>query len=208
MIISIALIGGYALVYGLVHSWLAADAMKDWARRRWGPAADRWYRLVYNLIGTLLLLPFVPLLLWLPDQALYILPAPWFWLALAGQVACLAGIAYGIWLTDALHFLGLRQLASPAALQPAKQPRLVISGPYRWVRHPLYFFGLLLIWLTPQMTVNRLALGVALSLYLYIGAGFEERRLVREFGAAYRAYQQTTPRLLPLPRLFRRRPTT
>jgi protein-S-isoprenylcysteine O-methyltransferase Ste14 len=54
-----------------------------------------------------------------------------------------------------------------------------------------------LIWLTPQMTVNRLTLFVVLSIYLYVGTFFEERRLVAEFGDDYREYQRQVPRLIP-----------
>jgi protein-S-isoprenylcysteine O-methyltransferase Ste14 len=36
-----------------------------------------------------------------------------------------------------------------------------------------------------------------LSVYLYVGTFFEERRLVREFGDDYRAYQRQVPRLIP-----------
>jgi protein-S-isoprenylcysteine O-methyltransferase Ste14 len=201
MPVSVLLIGGYALVYALIHSWTASQSFKDWVRRRAGLASDRWYRLAYNLVSGILLLPFLPLLLWLPDQVLYTVGPPWRWLLLLGQAAALAGIAYGIWLTDPWHFLGLRQItpasdpADPA--HAAEQPHLVVAGPYRWVRHPLYFFGLLAIWLIPQMTVNRMVLALVFSLYLYVGTFFEERRLLREFGAEYRAYQRRVPRLLP-----------
>jgi protein-S-isoprenylcysteine O-methyltransferase Ste14 len=71
------------------------------------------------------------------------------------------------------------------------------AGLHSWVRHPLYFLGLVLIWLTPQMTINRLVLFAALSLYLYVGTFFEEGRLVAEFGDSYRAYQSQVPRLIP-----------
>ncbi len=196
MLASIAIIGGYAVFYALLHSWLATPRVKAWVLQRGGSAAERGYRLAYNLMSTVLLLPFVPLLLWLPDQVLYTLPAPWFWLALLGQVGALLGIAYGIWLTDALYFLGVRQFFGQAATGQVR-PQLVVRGVYRWVRHPLYFFGLLLIWLTPQMTLNRLVLCLIFSLYLYVGTFFEEQRLVAEFGAAYRAYQRQVPRLLP-----------
>ncbi|MFP4439511.1 MAG: methyltransferase family protein [Chloroflexaceae bacterium] len=201
MVISILLIGGYALVYALIHSWTASQSFKNWVRRRAGPAGDRWYRLAYNLVSGILLLPFLPLLLWLPDQVLYTVGPPWRRLLLLGQAAALAGIAYGIWLTDPWHFLGLRQLnpadSSNDPVRATEQPHLVVAGPYRWVRHPLYFFGLPAIWLIPQMTVNRLVLALVFSLYLYVGTFFEERRLLREFGAEYRAYQRRVPRLLP-----------
>ena len=198
MALSLALIVGYTALYAAVHSWLASNGMKAWARRAFGPAAGRWYRLAYNLVGGLTLLPLLPMLIWLPDRVLYTLPAPWLWLALLGQLVAVLGVLYGLLLTDAWHFLGLRQLL-PAATDAGRHspPRLVISGAYRWVRHPLYFWGLVFMWLTPAMTLNRLALFAALSVYLYLGTFFEERRLVAEFGDAYRAYQRRVPRLIP-----------
>lgn len=204
MATSVGIIVGYAVLYAVIHSWTASGTAKDWARRAFGPAADRWYRLVYNAVSAVLLLPFAPMLLWLPDRLLYTLSPPWLWLALLGQMLALLGVVYGIWQTDAAHFLGLRQWREGHTQQLERpQPRLVISGPYRLVRHPLYFFGLVFIWLTPQMTVNRLALAIVLSAYLYVGTFFEERRLVREFGDAYRQYQQRVPRMLPGMRVAR-----
>jgi len=197
---SVIIIVGYATLYALAHSWLASRRMKDWTWRALGAAAERWYRLVYNLLGGVILLPLLPMLAWLPDRILYTLPSPWLWLALLGQLVALAGLVYGAWLTDAWHFLGLRQLLEPlAGTGRNRGPRLVVSGMYRWVRHPLYFWGLVFIWLMPQMTVNRLALFAVFSVYLYVGTFFEERRLVEEFGDDYRAYQRRVPRLIPAP---------
>jgi protein-S-isoprenylcysteine O-methyltransferase Ste14 len=200
MISSVAIIVGYAILYGVVHSWLASQRMKHWTRRTFGPTTDRWYRLAYNLIGGVTLLPLLPMLVWLPDRTLYTLTLPWLWLALLGQLAAAAGIVYGLWLTNIWHFLGLCQLLEmPDDDRLNCRPPLVIFGLYRLVRHPLYFWGLVFIWLTPQMTVNRLALFAVFSLYLYIGTFFEEQRLVAEFGDAYRAYQRQVPRLIPAP---------
>ena len=192
------IIVGYTVLYSAVHSWLASQRMKHWTRRTLGPGTDRWYRLVYNLLAGLTLLPLLPMLALLPDRVLYTLPPPWLWLALLGQFMAVAGIAYGAWLTNIWHFLGLCQLLGmPAGERLNCKPPLVVSGLYRWVRHPLYFLGLVLIWLTPQMTVNRLALFGVFSIYLYVGTFFEERRLVAEFGDRYRDYQRQVPRLIP-----------
>lgn len=200
MATSIIVIVGYAALYAVVHSWLASQRMKNWTRRTFGPSTDRWYRLAYNLVGGVTLLPLLPMLAWLPDSILYTLPSPWLWLALLGQLIAAVGIAYGLWLTNIWHFLGVCQLLGmPEDGRLNCRPPLVVSGMYRWVRHPLYFWGLVFIWLTPQMTVNRLALFATLSVYLYVGTFFEERRLVAEFGDAYRAYQRQVPRLIPTP---------
>jgi protein-S-isoprenylcysteine O-methyltransferase Ste14 len=48
------------------------------------------------------------------------------------------------------------------------------------------------------MTVNRLVLYLSLTIYIIIGAYFEERKLKREFGREYEDYQARTPMLIPL----------
>lgn len=104
----------------------------------------------------------------------------------------------GLFQTDLGKFAGLRQIISPAG---EKNGKLVITGLYRHMRHPLYTFGLLFIWLTPMMTVNMLVVYISSTLYIIIGAYFEERKLLREFGDAYAEYQSNTPMLIPKLRL-------
>lgn len=198
MIASVGIIVGYTVLYGVAHSWLASQRMKDWTREAFGPTTDRWYRLAYNVVAGVMLVPLLPMLVLLHDRLLYTLQPPWLWLALLGQLLAAVGILYGLWLTNIWHFLGLCQLFDmPLDGREDCKPPLVVFGLYRWVRHPLYFWGLLFIWLTPQMTTNRLALFAVLSVYLYVGTFFEERRLVNEFGDDYRAYQRQVPRLIP-----------
>ena len=183
-------------VYSLVHSILASLEAKARARHWFGPAADRWYRLGFNIFGAITLLPVLALPAILPDQPLYTIPAPWVYLALAGQVAAVVMLAVSVMQTGAWSFLGLKQAFTPEDQSP---PRLVLTGLYRWVRHPIYTAGLLFIWLIPVMTINLLALNIGLTIYFIIGALFEERKLVREFGEAYIQYRKVTPMLIPLP---------
>jgi protein-S-isoprenylcysteine O-methyltransferase Ste14 len=78
-----------------------------------------------------------------------------------------------------------------------KNGKLVINGLYRFVRHPLYTFGLITLWLSPNMTVNSSVVYVSLTIYILVGAQFEERKLLREFGQAYADYKLSTPMLIP-----------
>ena len=192
---SILIISLSAIIYAVVHSLLATLSAKARARQRLGPIAERWYRLAYNIFAGISFLPILWLMATLPDKTLYTIQQPWIWLSSAGQLIAAMIIILGIWQADAFAFLGLRQIVAPQAV-PAK-PELIISGLYRRVRHPLYTGGLLFLWLTPIQTRNSLTLSIILSLYLIVGARFEERRLLHEFGADYAAYQQQVPMLLP-----------
>ena len=45
--------------------------------------------------------------------------------------------------------------------------------------------------------INLLAVILVLSVYVFIGAALEERRLLHEFGAAYSEYRSHTPMIIP-----------
>ncbi|MBN1995730.1 MAG: isoprenylcysteine carboxylmethyltransferase family protein [Anaerolineae bacterium] len=183
-------------LYAMVHSLLASLPVKAWVRRKGGAATDSWYRLAYNTFAVITLLPLFPLLIILPDKILYLVPAPWCWVMLGGQGLALLGLGVALWQTGALHFLGLLQLFTK---QPAQSNLFSVFGFYKWVRHPLYSFSLLFLWLTPLMSVNLLTLFILCTLYFYFGSIHEEQRLVAEFGTAYKDYQQRVPRLIPWP---------
>ncbi len=183
-------------LYGGLHSLLASARAKSLARRLAGPAAPRWYRLIYNLIGGLTFLPVLAVPARWPGSILFQIRWPWSIAPLTLQALALALLTIGLIQTDVFHFLGLRQLRGSCETAP---PRLEVHGLRRWVRHPLYFAALLFIWLTPLMTTSSLALTVGLTIYIYVGSIHEEQRLISHYGEAYRDYQRCVPRLIPIP---------
>ncbi|MGQ9500759.1 MAG: methyltransferase family protein [Anaerolineae bacterium] len=193
----IAAIVVYALIYAFLHSWLASHSVKEWTRRRWDARSDRWYRLVYNVLAFALLVPFGVMLVKFPDRTLYTLATPWYKLVWGIEGLAVLGILYGALITDVWSFLGIRQIFDPKCAETYRCTPLIVTGMYRWVRHPQYLFGLILLWCAPSMSLNRVALSLVFSLYLYIGTFLEERRLVAEYGEAYRQYQRQVPRLFP-----------
>ena len=181
-------------IYSLFHSLLASLWIKARARAWFLPETERWYRLAFNAIAVVSLVPVLALPALLPDRNVYTIPFPWAIINLA--ILGLAGLALivGLWQTGLWSFLGIQQFLAPPKPVP---PKLVVGGLYRWVRHPLYTAGLVLIWFIPVMTTNLLALNLGLSIYLVVGALFEEHRLLIEYGGAYAEYQKRTPMLIP-----------
>ncbi|MCW5877311.1 MAG: isoprenylcysteine carboxylmethyltransferase family protein [Anaerolineales bacterium] len=188
--------GGILLAFGLyavLHSLLAGAGVKDWATRRLGAAVvQRCYRLFFNVVGLVSLLPVLVLVAWLPDGLLYRLPVWALPFSLLGQLAGLGLLAASLRQTGIADFLGFSQLAGPAA-----PGGLVTGGVYARVRHPLYTGSLLVLWLLPWMSSNTLALIVAITLYFVVGSWFEERKLEKAFGRAYQAYKERTPAFIP-----------
>jgi len=181
------------LAWGIIHSITASLIAKEWAYRAFGDTGLRFYRLGYNIFSVISFVPVLWLMAVLPDRALYQIPSPWVYLSLAGQIAVVLLLLVGVLQTDTLSFVGLRQLFEGKE----RSSQLVIHGLYRWVRHPLYTAGLLFIWLTPVMSDNLLVVIIGASIYIVVGALFEERKLEREFGVAYAEYKAATPMLIP-----------
>jgi methanethiol S-methyltransferase len=182
------------LVYGIIHSWLASLRVKAQAQRIFGSSTDRWFRIAYNIIALLSLLPILVLPIFIVDKVLYQIPFPLILLTTSIQVLAVFGILIGLRQTGILSFLGIRQLLSSSH---ESSPKFVTGGLYRWVRHPLYTAGLLIIWPLPVMTCNLLALIIGMTIYIILGAILEERKLEREFGEAYLEYKRHTPMLIP-----------
>jgi protein-S-isoprenylcysteine O-methyltransferase Ste14 len=108
------------------------------------------------------------------------------------------GFFWGLWALDWYDPFGntpiLRRLRGKAPPQPMP---FHVRGPYRWIRHPLYLFVLLLIWSCPNLTVDRLLFNILFTAWMIVATLLEERDLIADFGETYRDYQRKVPMLVP-----------
>lgn len=180
------------ILYFILHSVLADAGVRQRIRSRW-PVVGRHYRLLYTLQSSVLIVPPLYLLLiWWGEPV-------WRWTGWAGWLAdglALLGVIGFIISTRAYDmgaFLGLKGEA-----QSDNVTGFHLSIAHRFVRHPWYFFGLLILW-TRDMPPALLVTAVCITGYLVVGSWLEERKLVAEFGDRYREYQRRVPGLLPRP---------
>ena len=113
-------------------------------------------------------------------------------LSVIGALLFACGIALAVWAR--LH-LG-RNWGMP--MTQRAEPELVTSGPYRFVRHPIYS-GLLTAVLGTALVDNLLGLIVVAVLvaYFYYSGTVEERNLAATFPQAYPEYKSRTKMLIP-----------
>jgi len=176
---------------------------RGWLRRR---GLIAWYLIeVGGLWGGTMLVLFLLSPWWLR----------WSWslsgtssLEVLGCVLLLSSVGAGTW---ALAKMGWARLLLAGALFPpgggaeenGVPQRLVVEGPYRYVRNPLYDGDFCLI-VGAALLTRSWALVLVAALYLVQLAfqlPFEERELRERFGAPYRRYCELVPRFVP-----RRRP--
>ena len=186
----------YFVLFAIVHSLLADPRFKRWAEKASGIAFERWQRLAYNLLALSMMLPFLLIMIFLPDRTQYIIPAPWGWLMAGGQLLAAALLLLTLRQTGVSYFLGLSQLRSASAPTGGKGG-LVKDGFYCHIRNPLFFFSAIFLWLSPLMTENLLAFNILATIYFYLGARHEERSLQEEFGREYEDYKESVPMFLP-----------
>jgi methanethiol S-methyltransferase len=190
--VQVVRLGGAVVAWAALHSWLASTKMKASAVKNLGPEASRAYRLAYNVISVISFAPVAWLLWSMPDRQIYAVPAPWAFAMLGIQGTAVALAAVTLVQTGASQFAGLSQI-----LSHTESNQLSTTGFYGLVRHPLYLFGLIFIWLTPTMSVNQLVVTIVFTAYFFIGAVLEEQRLVQEFGEVYTTYRANTPMIIP-----------
>ncbi len=137
----------------------------------------------------------IPAVLWLGSPLLGFAQAPLpEWVGWLGYVTALLGVGLLAWAHATLgaHF-------SPW-LELRRDHALVTTGPYRWVRHPIYSAGALIVLGSGLLSANMVMLAApALALALLLGVRLpdEEAMLQEQFGPEYQAWAARTGRLLP-----------
>ncbi len=180
-----------------LHSGMIWVTVTNYLKRRLG-SHFRFYRLFFNLVAILTLIPIIlyggslqaPVIFrW--QGAMIVLQV---FLLTVGMLLFIVGARH----YDMLQFLGFRQIktgTSHGALTATGQPKT--TGILRIVRHPWYLGAMMLIW-AGDLNAATLIGNIVLTLYLIVGTVLEERKLVLEFGEDYRRYQRQVSMLVPV----------
>jgi len=191
---------GLSLVFFLQHSTM----QRRWFKARLDKYAARpFHGAVYGLSSAIAL--FIVLAGWQTSPHVLISAEGWYRLGCRLLFwASVAGFAWGVKTLGSFDSFGAKTLLRHTGNRPKKAAALTIRGPYKHVRHPLYFFTLLMIWSCPDVSADRLVFNVLWSAWIVTGAWLEEKDLVRDFGGQYRNYQRQVPMLIPWKTLTRR----
>jgi protein-S-isoprenylcysteine O-methyltransferase Ste14 len=184
---------GLSLLFFIQHSMMIRKSFKQTVT---GKLPAHFYGWVYTIASALVLLALV--LLWQPSDQIIWQVSGWgrWFLRSVFLVGC-AGI---LWSVASLHYFdafGTRMIRAHIRQVKTVSSPLASKGPYRLVRHPIYFFVLLMIWSYPVLSADRLLFNLLFTLWMIVATFWEERDLKREFGEAYHAYQKQVPMLIP-----------
>ena len=186
-------------VYALIHSVLASHRVKETFKNNLGNLIA-FYRLGYNLfaiVSLYLIYELSPK----PHVIIYDLPKPIDVLILIPQFIALIGILWSFKYICIKELLGINQIKRYMQRNYSsdldEDLTLTIGGPYKYSRHPIYFFSIMFLLFRPTMDLFYLTFFLLIVAYFYIGAYYEEKKLVRSFGEIYTRYQESVPQIFP-----------
>ena len=187
------------VIFFVQHSGMIRRSAKERMARRL-PAL--YLPALYSIASGFALLALV--LLWQPtNHVLFRLHGPVRWLSTFVSLAALAGFVWGVVALRGFDPFGTHPLRAASLGTPPPSSVFVVRGPYRYVRHPLYLFMLILIWATPHLSTDRLLFNLLWTAWVVVGTRLEERDLLTDFGQTYRQYRHSVPMLIPLPGFLR-----
>ncbi len=193
---------GLVCLFAIPHSVMARKSFKDFITKFIPRPIERsTYVLVAGILLTILILNWEPMggAVWsvVPNSTLYYIL---YFLFFLGWVV----LFISTFLINHFDLFGLRQTYLELVNKPYTDLNFKVYSFYKYVRHPLYFGGILGIWATPKMTVTHLIFAILLTSYFIIGTLFEERDLIKEFGEKYKSYKRKTPMLIPFSKITKK----
>jgi protein-S-isoprenylcysteine O-methyltransferase Ste14 len=184
---------GLCVAFFVQHSGMVRKSFRQWLSSL---LPEAYGGAVYAIASGMVLLLVV--VLWQKSSGMFMTVHGMFrWVFYAAYVLSMVGFAWGVRALGAFDPFGLGPILAELRGMKPRRMGFTVRGPYRWVRHPLYLFMLLMIWSSPDMSGDRLLFNALWTAWIVVGTWLEERDLVAEFGEVYREYQRSVPMLLP-----------
>jgi methanethiol S-methyltransferase len=191
------ILGFLWILFCALHSGLISITFTSFIKQKIGDSY-RFYRLFYNIFSIATLIPVLiytasikqpPFFVW----SGYLLPFKYALLSVGILCFVMGSRRYNF-----AQFAGIAQIKEGTNNNLInKTGKLSSRGILGVVRHPFYAGIFPLIW-SNDLDVTALITNIILSGYVVIGTLLEERKLIAEFGDAYRAYQKKVSMLFPL----------
>ena len=181
------------------NSLFARGLGRRWLNIPFGPCGERPLYVFISGVTLLLLSwlwqPFGPVL-WATEGVMQILMRI---IQFGGMVLA----AWAAFVVGGAYMLGLPHLRALSFGRKEPSAELVALPPYSFLRQPLNMGVLISLAAMPEVTLDRLVLGIVFAGWILFVAPYEERDAEMEFGEGYTVYRDRTPRWIP-----RRKPPT
>ncbi|MBN2229616.1 MAG: hypothetical protein JW779_08465 [Candidatus Thorarchaeota archaeon] len=178
-------------IFGLQHSGVSSLRVKSRIIDRWGKTG---YGKIFNATSVLtLLIAFLSMNFW---NWLYFITEP----SLVQPLLFILGILLGIFgVIVAMKASQVISVSTVADMRTDRKPELITGGIYARVRHPLYLATIMVFGAMALIYPFLVVIVFALSMIFYtmIGAYFEERKLMIQYGTEYEKYKKHAGFIVP-----------
>ena len=180
------------LLYGTIHSLMASYYFKNLAEKILGKYF-RFYRLIYNFLAFVLLIPIFNLKLSIEKEALWQVSV---YQSIIGKFITICGV---LLVAKALQGYDLFEFSGLNFNKSQEKNELKSDGLLKYMRHPIYFGILIFVWgiFVNDASIKNLSSAIPVTIYLFVGIYFEEKKLIEVFGEKYKKYQHDVPMLIP-----------
>ncbi len=184
------------LLYFSIHSLLASLMMKQYVENNF-PVLMPAYRIIFNIIALLLLIPPVYIMHRYTGEALWVWSGKLKFIQYIASLTVVAGFFWTLRYYKSSEFSGIAQWRE-GRIDSQDMETFSLSPIHRYVRHPWYSLALLYIW-TRDMNTSFFISASLMSLYFIFGSHLEEKKLLLYHGQQYKLYRQKVAGLIPLP---------
>lgn len=180
------------LLYGAIHSFMASNSFKNFAAKILGKYFH-FYRLIYNILAFVLLIPVFNIKFSTEKEFLWQVSD---YQSIIGKTITICGV---LLISKALQGYDLSEFSGLDFNKNQEKNDFKDDGLLKYMRHPIYFGILIFVWgmFVTEASTRSLTSAVAVTIYLFIGIYFEEKKLIEVFGEKYKKYQQDVPMLIP-----------
>lgn len=197
------LIASLWIAYCALHSYLISIGFTNLMTRLL-KSYYAFYRLLYVLLSLILLIPLLDYTAQADTRTILTYEQPW---SAVRYVLIASSLVIFFWAFffnyDSLSFFGIRQILNFRKVKKVESPGILKrNGLLGIVRHPMYFALILYLW-CQTFRVMDILVNAVLTIYVVIGTILEEKKLVLEFGDAYKEYQREVPMVIPFVRARR-----
>jgi protein-S-isoprenylcysteine O-methyltransferase Ste14 len=182
-----------SIIFFAQHSVMVRGSIQEKIKTKLPP--ESFFAFHSIISGSLLLTLSI---VWQSSHVFITINKPYSYCLVSIQLLSIAGLIWGIKSLKDFDPFGRKQISRHLKKQNKKREGIfVYTGPYNFIRHPFYFFILLMIWSHPTISADRLLFIILWTAWVTIGTILEEKDLVKEIGPAYQEYQNKVPMLIP-----------
>jgi methanethiol S-methyltransferase len=183
-----------SVIFFIQHSLMVRDSIRSKITKL--IPSESFYAFHSIISGTTL---FSVIILWQESPIIITsISSPYVFILRFLQFISILGLIWGVKSLRDFDPFGRKQISKFIKNQKEEQAhQFVYSGPYNFIRHPFYFFILIMIWAYPIISADRLLFICLWTIWILIGTIFEEKDLVNEIGNEYREYKKKVPMLIP-----------